>query len=141
MLFSHLTHLSRAVALVMALLTSVPFAGLGPLVYLCAMTGEVGERCGCGHEEEGRATEHTSSSPSLSAPPCCELVRSALPYTPLRLEIDAPQQLTPTLSSRLMVMSEARAWRSQHLDTPSLPRGPPLNTGPPLFITHCSYLL
>ena len=130
----------------MALLLLAPFANLGPLVYLCAMTGEIGARCGCAHEE-GLALDDLGDeqegahAPSLSAPSCCELIRSSLPYTPLRLEVDAPQHLTPTLSPRLVVMSEALTWRSRRLNAPSLPRGPPVNTGPPLFISHCSYLL
>ncbi len=128
----------RALALGLAILVAVPASGLGQLVYFCTMTGEVGPKCGCQHEVD---LEH-AGHPSVSTAPCCEIVSSEQHVPPTRVEVHTLQFETPNLVTLRFQPSHRTLGRvPMDLAVPHGPRGPPPDTGPPIFIRHCSYLI
>ncbi len=128
----------RAMALMMALLVAVPASGLGQLLFFCTITGEVGPKCCCQHEVEQDALE----VPSLRAASCCEVVSAEQQVPPTRVEVQAPQFETPQFVALPFAPSERTRVRAPtRLALPHGSRGPPPDTGPPIFIKHCSYLI
>ncbi len=128
----------RAMALVMAMLVAVPASGLGQLLYFCTMTGEVGPKCCCQHEVGQDRVE----VPTMSAAPCCEIVSAEQQVPPTRVEIHPPQFETPQLATLPFKPADGTLVRvPTRLALPHGSRGPPPDTGPPIFIKHCSYLI
>ncbi len=136
MALRNLQFVVRAMALVMAILLAVPASGLGQLLFFCTMTGEVGPKCCCQHE-----VEHIEG-PSLSTAPCCEVVSAESLVLPTRVEVQAPQFEVAQLADLPFKPSDrTRVRASTRLVLPLGSRGPPPDTGPPIFIKHCSYLI
>ena len=128
----------RAMALMMVLLVAVPASGLGQLLFFCTMTGAVGPKCCCQHEVEQDALEGAS----LRAAPCCEVVSAEQPISPTRDEVQEPQFETSKFIALSFTPSERTPVRAPtRLALPHGSRGPPPDTGPPIFIKHCSYLI
>ena len=130
--------LARAMALAMVILVAAPAAGLGQLLYSCAMTGEVGPRCCCMHEAKATALD----GPVVATAPCCEIVRADPLVQPMRVEVVSPELETPDLIA-LPERPDDRRWAqaSTGLVMPTGARTLPPHTGPPLFIRHCSILI
>jgi len=140
MTIRNLQLLSRAMALLMAILLAVPASGLGQLVYFCSMTGEVGPKCSCQHEVEAFALD----GPVLTVAACCEVVGSDSLLLPTRVEVVSPEFETSKWvalpykpAHRLLERNPTRLALLQSHGS----RGPPPDSGPPLFIKHCSYLI
>jgi hypothetical protein len=128
----------RAMALVMAMLVAVPASGLGELLFFCTMTGEVGPKCCCQHEVEQDLVEGLS----VSAVPCCEIVGSEQQVPPARVEVHTPKFETPQFAALLFKPgNHTQIHIPTRLALPHGSRGPPPDTGPPIFIKHSSYLI
>jgi hypothetical protein len=130
-------------ALLMAILIAAPASGLGKTLYFCTMTGEVGAKCGCDHEESADVAD----APTIGAASCCEVVSVEKQLPPAFVEVVAPDLETPKI---VALLDKSDHWLLTC--TPNLrvepwgPRGPPPDPvyssgGPPLFINHCSYLI
>jgi hypothetical protein len=128
----------RAMALMMALVLAAPTSGLGQLAYFCSMTGEVGERCCCRHEAEKASPD----GPTMSAAPCCEIFNPDEQLQPTRFELKSPEFETPEFVA-LPTASDDRIQvrKPTRVALPHGARGPPPDTGPPLFIQNCSFLI
>ncbi len=136
--FRHFKLVVRAMALMMAVLVAAPTSGLGQLLYFCTMTKDVGPRCCCQHE----AQQDTIEGPSLTAAPCCEIVSAEEQIPPTRVEVVWPELETP----QFVAMPFQPGFRTPvraptRLTMPHGPRGPPPDTGPPIFVRYCSYLI
>ena len=128
----------RSIALVIAVLVAFPVSGLGQLLFFCTMTGEVGPKCCCQHEVEPDALE----GPSLRAASCCEVVSAEQQVPPMRVQVQASQFETPQFSALRFTLSDrTRVCAPTGLALPHGSRGPPPDTGSPIFIKHCSYLI
>ena len=138
MAFRNLRIAMRALALVMACAVAVPAIGMGQLLYFCTMSGDVGPHCGCHHD----AHADTIDGPSLTTAPCCELVGAEELVPPIRVEVIAPELETPQFVALPLQSGRHIPVRAPtRLALPHGPRGPPPDTGPPIFIKHCSYLI
>ena len=128
----------RILVFVLGLMMAVPASGLGQLLFFCTMTGQVGPRCCCQPE----VREETEAGPKVSSAPCCEVVRAEQPVPQVRAHVEAVQ-IEPPIVVTMTTPFRARA--RVHGPIASLlhwgPRGPPFDTGPPLFAKHCSFLI
>ena len=133
----------RMMALLMAILIAAPASGLGQTLYFCTMTGEVGAKCGCEHEESADVAD----GPAIGAASCCEVVGVEKQQPPAFIEAVAPDLETPKF---VALIDKSDHWLPTPVPNfrlePWGPRGPPPDPvtpsgGPPLFIDHCSYLI
>jgi hypothetical protein len=134
----HIQILVRTMAFWMALLVAVPASGLDGLLYFCNMTGEVGQKCGCPHEPGPSMAKMSISSAS-----CCERISSNDLVPPTRAEVLSLELQGPDQLAVIPSQWDDRIWTPSNtgLAVPYGARGPPPDTGPPIFIKHCSILI
>jgi hypothetical protein len=124
----------------MAILLAAPASGLGQLLYFCTMTGEVGPKCCCQYEAEVDAD--ASESATLAVAPCCMFDSADQQLQPTRVEVVLSEIETQQFVALPYLEDSPLLVRKSTGNVLSLgSRGPPPDTGPPLFIKYCSYLI
>jgi hypothetical protein len=121
-----------------AILVSVPGTGLGHVLYLCSMTGQLGAKCCCDHEVQASNADGTS----LSMTPCCEVVNGEQRLNPARVQSVSPKlAILQFIPPAYPQSRPERVTVSTGLVALQASRGPPFDTGSAIYIRHCSYLI
>lgn len=138
MVFRNHTILARVLAVLMAALVALPASGLGQLLVLCTMTGEVGLECCCQHDAEAASTD----GPSVSSALCCEALSADPQVQPTRIQVVSSEFETPQFVALAYEADDRLLARAPTgLASAYASRGPPPDNGPSLFIKHCSFLI
>jgi hypothetical protein len=117
---------------VASLLVSV--SGFARVVYVCRMSGRVGAACCCA------AQKHTpSKAPALRRADCCEAKAIAGGERLASGTAELPAVAPPALAVVLPALLPPRLPALKVGFPPPRSRGPP-DTGPPLYIKHCTLL-
>lgn len=130
---------SRAAAILVALVLVVA-TGMGRSVsYLCLMDGQVRSACCCKKTE----SQAESDCPKVERQGCCEVRVAEAAKAPATARDGVHNEQLPgppalaSLSPRLDVVPP-----SSRDFLPGIgARGPPSGTGPPIFVRNCSYLI
>jgi len=128
--------LARVVALLAALVAALPLSAFGQGLLFCRPMNRVMTTCCCQH----RVTAAEPNAPTFERAPCCERIEpgshgviSTVPAVASRLDASLAVALAPPFE--LAAVPFVRTVTS----LPASARAPP-ETGPPLFIRHCSLL-
>lgn len=119
-------------ALVVALAALGGPQGLG---YRCAMDGEVRSSCCCAHDR-GEPTHELRRTRAS----CCDIEAAHWNQTPPALEAGRGLDLPVAAPAVAVLLNIAPAPRSRVAALPPSARAPP-DAGPPLYITHCAFLI
>jgi hypothetical protein len=127
----------RAMALFLGIALVAPASGLGQLLFYCTMTGEVGAKCCCHHE-----AADDDSDMALLAAACCEAVNADTAVTLNPLEFVTEQEERQNKFHQTNgVQANSKGFASTAHVLRKRARSPPADSGPPIFIKHCRYLI
>jgi len=123
-------------ALLTAIALLLPSGAVARTYYFCRMMDRAQSACCCAGE---RASHDAVRRAELRRPDCCEQVAKparATASTSLDPALDVPKAALATLLPIEVWVGEALSATNA---APRQARAPP-GVGPPLFITHCSFL-
>jgi hypothetical protein len=124
-------------SLLLGLMLIAP-GGLGQLLFFCSMTGELGAQCCCEHEAELTL----SDQPTASSGPCCEAVSNDTLVPPSRVDSVVPELASPSfVLAKTVAPASVYRLATRRTVAPYTARGPPPDTGTPLYILYSSFLI
>ncbi len=129
---------ARLLALVAAATLLMPASALAQVVYLCKMTGAIGERCCCSSAKDA-APQAAPSHPAVERPDCCELQLQASRDAVASAAQTMPSVGPAVLVSTLTIEELVDRGGTDELSGAPQARGPP-SIGPPLYLENCSLL-
>ena len=127
----------RLAASLLTLTMLVTSAMTGGVAYLCLMDGQVRSVCCC---KTPPAEAYKECARVERANDCCEVRVTEADLQPARVERTERQTQSPAVVATLPIVAQVPKPASRDANPPLGARGPP-ETGPPLFVRNCSYLI
>ena len=128
----------RTMSVLLIVLLTIPISGLGQLLYLCSMTGEIGPRCCCQHLEQIEDRKDAT----IHAPSCCESVNTENYHSVGQVQIKGSQDQINRILAVVTHWNMSQSTRVSRVEETVLgSRAPPKSTGPPIFVRYCSFLI